>query len=303
MSRRHPGRLVSILLCLTLSACTSSSTQSGLVASVAGDAVTQKDVQSYVAYSWRFHAWNQGEAHPAEPCRGDRPKGSCTTLWRLALARLIQERIVLNWARRHRVSLSAADSRRIQASVDRLLQRRNIAQARLSDVGITRSFLTAVLTREMLVRKVERMVGAAAPRKGPSMRVRKFVVPLDPQTSPAQRYRQALDLATDGRPVPPATSIQTDWTATFRIPAGERVLLSAAKPGQYAGPFRTGNAYLVVELLQSGVHAYGRPARLQLEANVFDAWLARAVRETRPVCYAPSGRPTSCPAELDLHSR
>jgi hypothetical protein len=125
------------------------------------------------------------------------------------------------------------------------------------------------------------------------VRIRSYRIPVVGDSGAV--FRSATRFATDGTSPPPGTRIRTEWVAAFRIPVFERDALDAADPGQFVGPFRRGTSDTVVELLERGVHRYGRPARAILDTVQFKRWLSGRIRDVRPRCFSRTGHPRACP--------
>ncbi|MBV9281891.1 MAG: hypothetical protein JOZ41_17570 [Chloroflexi bacterium] len=275
---------------LCLAGCGSAGHGPSAAAVIGGHPILPADVQAYVDYSVRFDAWANHQPASRPPCAAGRGGRQCALLRRQALIRLLQERVVQDYARRHGVRLTAAD----QSGIDRQLAiAAGPGSTLLRRLGVSRSFLRAVLARQMLVQRVEAAVAPDWARQGPSVHVRRYVIPYG--TDPVQAREEAVTLAIDGKPIPAAASIRDEWIADFRLAAPLQETLAVADPGQFAGPYDQGSAFLVIQLLGRGTHRYGRPAREELASRYFHTWLAEAFRQTRPVCYGADGKTMACP--------
>jgi hypothetical protein len=264
---------------------------------VGGQRISRSEFQRYLDYTVRFYAW-LGRSQARLGCQNNKPNRACTRLRSEILGRLIEEHVVVAYARRHDIVLQPSD----QAAVDREATAETAGSGGAplsSNLGVSGSFLRAVLARELLVRRVEETVAPATAKSGPSFHLRKIIIPIASRGQRAVAYRQAIELATYGRPVPVGADVRVEWVARFRLPADLRSALAVARPGQYTGPFpaasRAYSAYLVVQLLGSGPHAYGKPARQALEARYFRFWIHRQVQQAGPKCFTASSTPTPCP--------
>jgi hypothetical protein len=276
-------------LCVT--GCGSSGHAPSAAAVIGGHPISPADVQAYVDYSVRFDAWARHQPAGSRPtCTAGRGGGQCGLLRRQALIRLLQERVVQNYARSHGVTLTAAD----RSGIDRQLAiAAGPGSTLLRRLGVSRTFLRAVLARQMLVQRVEAAVAPDWARQGPSVHVRRYDIPYG--TDPVQAREEAVTLATDGKPIPAAATVRDEWIADFRLAAPLQETLAVANPGQFAGPYDQGSAFLVMQLLARGTHRYGRPAREELASRYFHTWLVGAFRKARPVCYGPGGKAVACP--------
>lgn len=281
------------MLILLLAGC-SSARRLHVAALVGGTPISWSDYQKYLDYSMRFYAWARG-ANGSLQCDRQRQTSSCTTLQRKVLARLIEERVVLSYASSHRLALSRADRRRIDIELDTLLG--GSLNPPIAAMRVDRSFLRDLLAREMLVRRVEDSVVGSRANAGPSFHVRKFIVPRATGVSDAQSFKSALDLATDGTPVPAGAHVRDEWVATSRLDARERKAVTSAQPGQFTGPFTGPRSYVVIQLLATGQHRYGQPAREALRARYFAEWLRFATRRAAPSCFDRQGANVRCPAD------
>lgn len=287
-----------LLACATLiglAACGSSSHAVDPPAARVGTAaISWADVQRYVDYSLRFYAWSHtlSRARRCPPGAQDR---SCALVRQQALRRLIEEQLVLAYARRHAIALSAAQRQAIHVQLRSMARAHGSEPSLLSRLQVTRTFLRKLLEREALVQSVEEAVAPAWARAGPTLRVRKVALFFGGAADKQAAYRQAQTLATDGGPLPARALARVEWVAPFRLAPALLSALTAAQPGQYTGPFSHARSYLVVQLLARSVHPYGSPARLELEARYLHSWLRRQWQRTQPVCFDKSDTKVSCP--------
>lgn len=265
-----------------------------MAAVVGGRPVSNQEFQQYFAYSLHFYGWLYGP-DSVQPfgCRVARTSASCARLREQVLARLIEERVVLAYAQRRHIALQPQD----QLIIARELHTLTAASPSPSQLHVTSSFLRAMLTRELLIRRVEDAVAPPRDKAGPSLHLRKFLLPFSGPNHHSL-YRRAVDLATSGRDAPAGAETREEWVAAFRLDGDLKAALLAARAGQFVGPVSRHSGYLVVEVLGRGDHAYGRPARTVLETASFHTWLRRQLHGASLRCYDSRGLPTSCPAEI-----
>lgn len=290
----HSSLLLS-LLALLLSSCGSSHSAASSIAVAGGDPITRSDLQAYMDYTVRFYAWaHHTSTDLISTCHVFDRKAGCPLLQQQALSRLIEEKVVLAYARDHHIQLSAADRSRIQRDLAQL-QTASGGTSLLTKLHASSAFMQSLLTTQLLVQKVEDAVSPPSARSGPSFHVRKFLVPAPSGRARGTAHGAALTLATDGNPVPSGTRVSVEWVASFRLSHPLKHLLSLAEPGQYLGPLLQRSSYLVVQLLGKGRHSYGRPARQELTTRYFKSWLAQALHGGGLHCYSASGRTVPCP--------
>jgi len=254
---------------------------------VGDDRIGAGEVTSYLEYTTRYYASSSTTAGRASPlhCRSAPANWECSVVKRQVVARLIEEHLVLNYAHDHHLSLTSADRARVRDAL------RDPALLRSGK----RSLVTQILLRELTVQKVEDAVAPESAKRGFAFHVVKFAIPIPGARGARAAYAQALDLATQGTPFPDGTVMRKEWEAPFRLPRQVREALDYAEPKQYVGPFRRNGTYLVVQLLSRGVHPYGAPARVELEARYFKAWLASRLAALHPRCFGDTGRQEPCP--------
>jgi hypothetical protein len=267
------------------------------VAIVNGHPISRADVLGYLDYARKFYAWANGSSLGSDhrPCSLTRPTSACRRLENQVLARLIEERVILDYAAARGLALTPYDQHRVSVELQGLDARSSGTEALFTREGIVPRFMRQILASQLLVQEVEDQVLASAEIGGPSYHVRKFVVPLLPTEQRKAIYREALDLATAGTPVPRRASVKVEWVASFRVPTAIREGLDASTPGQYVGPFATGSGFLVYQLLGKGHHVYGGPARALLEPRYFKSWLQIRVARSHIQCFAASGSGIRCP--------
>jgi hypothetical protein len=289
------------LVSLVLTSCGGHPTPGDAAATVDGQTITHVDVRAYVDYALSFYAWADG-ADPAASNPGCTPASrdaGCLRVQNQALRRLIEEDVIEQYAAGHGIALSASDRRAVSRNTEQLLSLDTTAKQLLAEHKITRAFVLVLLTRETLVRKVEAEVGRNQPGSGPALDVREFEIPRRAGVDDAGTYHQAVDLATDGRPVPPGTMVRTSWVARFHLAPGLVEALASVSRGQFVGPFTHAGYYLDVQLLGRGIHRYGKPARLALQADYFRRWLDSRVSTARPQCFDLREHGMPCPSPQD----
>ncbi|GAC1635535.1 MAG: hypothetical protein NVS4B2_23090 [Chloroflexota bacterium] len=257
------------------------------VAVVAGQRIDATELQHYLNYVAQYYSRSpaQGQQTSMAHCSARTVIGTCTLVKRQVLGRLLQESVVLAYARGHHITLGPADT----AQVARALQDGSLVHTGDS------SFLHDVLTRELLVQKVMQRVLPPAAKRGPSVHIRKYYIPFASVKYRSAAYHEALVLATDGQPVPDNARVRDEWQADFRLPPKINQALAYASPGQFVGPFAAGDHYQVVQLVKRSSHAYGAPARNALATRYFHIWLTTQMARTRPQCFDARGKSTACP--------
>lgn len=288
---------IGLLLVTVLSGC-GSRPNAGNAAVVANDTITQASLSAYVRYALSFYAWAYGSdiGGAGRQCGPASRDAHCSRVRSQALLRLMEERIVLHYASAHNIRLSPAEKATARQHADALLAQDTTASQLLSEHRINRAFIVTLLQHEALVTKVERAVVGPRARRGKALHLRRFLVPFLLNVPKHKVYQGAVDLATEGRPIPEGTSVRTEWVARFRLATRLKRALIGVVAGQFVGPFPTGSGYLVVQLLGRGVHRLGRPARTALETRLFRAWLARQMAASRPHCFDPNGHEQPCPS-------
>jgi hypothetical protein len=295
-----PCRLASLitLLACALAGCGGHSTTQLDVATVDGSPITQADLRAYVSYSLSFYAWAYGTdvAGSGPACAQASRDPGCLRVRRQALRRLLEEKVIERYALSHGIALSPANRVQAARETSDLLAQDTTAAQLLSEHKINRAFITVLLDHEMLIRKVEAIVSRGVPRAGESFHLRELRVPRIAGIDDARVYRQAVNLATDGKPVPLGTSVRTLWVAIFHLPSDVLKAVTPAARGQFVGPFPYKSYYLDVQFLGRGTHLYGRPARLILKTRRFRDWLNAEVLHANPRCLDGAGHDQPCPA-------
>jgi len=291
--RRLKPTLAALSGILLLFGCGSSGSRPNHIAAIDGGHITNAEVQQNMEYVLHFSAWvDPGSITThAGMCTGKKVSAGCLRLRRQVISRLVEQHIIQAYARQHKITLGTSDQARVDQQVARLAASDAETSSLFNGHLISPRFMREVLSSELLVQKVEAHLFARQSRAGIAYHVRKYLIPKG-----SRAYRQATDLATDGKPVPASAVLREEWVAPFRLTGQLKQDVQAASAGEFIGPMTQSHAYLVVELLGKGHHRYGHPARAALETRYFRDWLAAQVRKKGPQCYDSQTNPTPCPA-------
>lgn len=288
--------LVCCILAAILAGCGSSAARPAPkpIAIIGGDPITPQTLRSYVSYAASYYTVRYAGAKPTKRLCPQR-WAACTRLTNQVLKRLLQEYAVFHYAARHHITLSASDRRRVEAQLSALRALGTTPAQLIASHKVTVPFLRHLLQTEMLIRKVEAQVVPAVKQSGFGFRLRTFAIPIAPGGHGLHAYQKAVDLATDGKPVPRKAIVRTSWVPRSRLAANLRQPVEAAKPGDFVGPFRTTTGYLVIEVLRRGPHELSTKARQRREAHAFRIWLATEVTRLKPQCFQTGGKTRVCP--------
>jgi len=270
--------------CVLLAGCGQHARRVPLAAVVNGMPVTQQELSKDVQYSQRYYGATQGV--PAVRCVPEHSDYTCRVLQRQVLNRLVQERVIMQYAARHHLAITARDRRRVNAALPKL-SAANRASAAL---------LRTLLFGQVLVEKVEVAVTPARALRGPLYHIRKYVISPLEGIPEHVRYAQAVSLATDGKPIPDGTNILDEWEAPFRLPHDQRDALRYAGHNQFTGPFHVRDRWLVIQLQKTAVRTYGRPAQLVISQHYFSHWLMEQMLHSHVRCFNVNGSSVACPA-------
>lgn len=262
---------------------------------MAGRPITAADVHAYVRYADLYYGSAYGTGSTGD-CAQRHAPAACRAVLDEALSRLIQERVVAAYATAHHIVLTRSDEHRINVQLAGLRLTDPTTARLLQTHALAVTFLRKLLRTEALVSKVEDRVTSGAADMGYSFHVREFSFPAGGAGGSPAAYRQAVHLATDGKPVPLDATESSRWIAAFRLSQPEVQSLRAASDGNFVGPFQRSGTVLVLQRLGAGMHRYGRPARAELRTRLFKQWLAEQIRRESPVCYGSSGKTVHCPA-------
>jgi hypothetical protein len=293
----RPGLGLLLVFACLLAACGTSRPRVIGVATIGGEAVSRVDYQNYVRYAVSFYRSEFSTSARNPSCN---PRSSaCRRLQRQVLRRLLEEAVVLRYARDHHITLTAADRAVVKRQLSALEVPGSPTATLLQRKVVSHLFLEKLVETQVLVQKVEKAVLAGKGANGPSFHLRIIAIPRGVGVADPVARQEALNLATDGQPVPADAHVRVEWIAAFRLAAHIRAAVSLAQPGDYTGPFHHRRAYLVVQLLGHGIHAYGKPARDRLQTEMFRNWIDNAVLKTHPTCQNQAGRTTPCPGPND----
>ena len=276
------------LVAAILAGCGSSRPAAPAIAVVNDEPISQSEYEQNVVYAGEFFA--------AAGQGGCSTNGTpCAALHRQVLRRLLEQRVIEQYAQVHHITPSTADQRRVEAQIGVFAAPDSPAGKLLAHRQISRAFIRSVLLDQLMVQKVETSVLPPVLDRGQSYRLRIVTIPVRPQGDRAA-FAAALDLATNGGAAPEGSSDRTEWLADFRLGGQVRSLLVHAQIGQYIGPIRRSAGYRDFQLLGQRWGRYGRPARERLETSFFRKWLDNRVRAAHPACYSGSKR-IACPGQ------
>lgn len=285
-----------LLGCAVLVGCGASTSSRparapGTVAVVGTTAISQSQIQEYMNYALRFYSWVDISSSGDRPtaCTVRAETTACGTLRKQVVRRVLEERVVTEYAAHHGVRLSASDARRIEREMKRLQSPHSGTQRLFSTERVSPHFMRGVLQNQLLVRLVEAAVVGKAALVGPSFRLRKYVFGID-----SRSYKSAIDFATGGVIDAASHRAPIHWVATYRLPVHVRSLAGVASDGDFVGPTLVGPAYVVYQVLGHGIHRYGLPAREETEARIFRAWLDKRMSRIAPKCFQGPFKTVSC---------
>ncbi|GAC1405739.1 MAG: hypothetical protein NVSMB52_19490 [Chloroflexota bacterium] len=282
------------LFVLFVTGCSKHSVGATPAASVAGKSISWSEVQAYVDYAVNFYRRDsKTKTIRMSPCTAKSTTPVCIRLHRQVLRRLLEERVILVFAHKHGIVLSTPELRRISRELRSLTAEAHFADKSLKQHQL--AFLHRVLVNEALVQKVEDQAVGQESRAGQAFHLLTISIPIDPVVGKLKAYREAVDLATDGQPIPPEAGMRVDWKAAFRLPVRMYTALVAAKSGQYIGPFLQGDRYVDIQYLGKGIHRLGGPARAVLKTKNFRQWLYAQLVSGRPGCFRVNGTAIGCP--------
>lgn len=284
------------LLAAVLAACGSSHPVSQTVATVYHRPIQRAAVDRYLGYAVAFDALAYPDSAEAG-CTRQPAKAACVRLRSQVLGRLIQERVVLSYARTRHIALDSRDLTHVAAQLKAVSAPGSPTGKLFRNGEVTRAFMRSVLERQVLVQKVESAIAGERAVRGMELHIRKLLVPAAAGASRQNLYQQTVSIA-GGGPVPPGTTELYEWVAPFRLPATLRTALSGSHRGDYVGPFQKRGGFLLVQYLGKQIHPYGRPARDQLTSQYFAAWLRGALQNAHPRCLNARGRLAGCPAAV-----
>lgn len=264
-----------------------------VAARVAGHIITNADLRSYTRYASTFDSVVYPDSAQAD-CLTSPGQPACVAFRAGVLARLIQERTVLDYAQTHHIRLSPADKVAADAQMQQLTSK-SAPTSRLFRHGISRRFVSKIVRRQLLIQRVEERVVGEKARRGLEYRVRKIGIPGSGNSS--RDNRRLTQVAATGK-LPADAAARTLWMAPFKMKADVRRALEEAQPGEYVGPFSRPGYLLLIQLVERAQHRYSADAHALITSKLFSAWLARAVKAGNPRCAGPAGRLIPCPPAI-----
>lgn len=282
-----------VLLSVCLASCGSRGAPAP-AAVVDGQPISYQALNSHAGYAASFYAANLGSPLSIG-CSAATVR--CRALRTQVLRRLIEETIILTYARIHHVSLDALQLAKVDQHLRELEASSGSVAELLARRTISTAFLRSLLETEAIVQKVEKVLFAASSRQGPSYHLRIVSFFIRPGKLGNGARRRATRFLRSAGTAPAKSATTIEWTARFRLPSIIRSSLDSSAPGSWIGPFRRGRTWADVQLLARGTHRYGRPARLLLQTRLFGAWIRDMVRKAQPRCYDSRGKEVRCPGE------
>jgi hypothetical protein len=263
----------------------------GTVAEVGNATISKAQIQAYIQYALQFYSWvdTSGSGNGTTGCSVSSPTPACGTLRRQVLRRLLEERIVAEYAAQRGIRLSPSDSKRVEVEMTRLQSPHSGTQRLFSTERVSPQFMRSILRNQILVKHVEAAVVGRNAFAGPSFRVRKYIFGIDRQS-----YKSAINFATGGVSTASGQTPPVHWVAAYRLPTQVRSQADVAGRGDYVGPTLEGGSYVVYQILGHGVHRYGLPARQQIEARSFRLWLAERMSQIQPKCFQGPVKTVPC---------
>lgn len=294
MSRK--GIWLPAVVCLVAACGTSHHGAPPFVAAVGKDRISQTELSAYTRYVAGFDALAYPDSAEAA-CARKWAGATCARVRTQALVRLIQERLVQQYAQSHHLRLTPDDQTQIELEMAQLGAGSAPTRRLFTDHAVDRRFMRAVLARQILVQKVQANVAGERAVRGFEVHIRKFTVPVPPGANRQTLYQQAVAMATGG-PVPAGTQVRDQWVAPFRLPADIRLAVKGTHRGEYIGPFARSGSYILVQVVGSGVHRYAAPARRALQRAMFRIWLQHSAT-SRPIrCLDARGTLSPCPRSI-----
>jgi hypothetical protein len=284
MSIRLPSLLSLLFVLPLLAACGHRAahtipTPTGATAAN-GRAIPSSTIDRYVRYAAQFFsAAYPGSIGATRHCTAASTSAACRLLRDQVIARLLQQSAVVEYAHAHHIALSAADRAAVTTEMQTLTDPTSETADLYRGGSAQRAFVHQILLTQAVVLKVEQEVVGARASAGDAYHLDKYLIPTG-----SHAQRQALDLATDGKPIPADAILHTEWEATFHLHGALKSALAVAEPGDFVGPFKQSGGYLVVHVLDHRTHTYGRPARVAFMTALFRAWLRNQFRRDHFTC-------------------
>jgi len=287
--------LILICLAVLVSSCGGPTpvVPPGPIARVNGSAISAADVNRSIAFAESVNAVSYPAGDSARCRAGSR--AACGVLRRQALFRLIEQRLVLSYARTHHIVLDSADEAAVNDALSSLTAPHSPGTQFAH--GLRRAQLRRVLETQRLIEKVERAIASIRPA-GQELHIEEFILPW-PAGTERRNVFQEITRTSGGSSPPSGTAVLTEWLPAFRLgPTIRPSVLSAAR-GDFVGPFRRGTSVIIIRVLGHGTHTYGAMARHLLIARAFSEWLARTVRHARLWC-SPAFRQICGPFRMKI---
>lgn len=294
---RHAPVLVALLL--IAAGCGSSKPLITPIAQIGPQSISRDSYRQNLNYAIRFFQSAYGNQASLDESHCVRPSTPCNHLRKQLLRRLLEESVVIQYAEHHHIHLSAADRTEVSVQLARLDEAGSVIAQMVARKQISRQFLRSLLDTELLVHRVETLVVPSSSQEGFAYHLRTVTIPFAPGGRGLNAYHRALNLATDGRPLPRRAVVRIAWIPPRHLALNVRNLVALAEPGQYVGPFKRQDAYLVVQVLGSGSHRVGRSARVSLETRYFHRWIERMLVADHPICFSSSATTVACPGPMD----
>ncbi len=244
-------------------------------------AVSQAEVQAYMRYALGFYSWvdPSGPSKALTSCSSSNQITECRTLRKQVISRLLEENIVAQYAKQHRIRLSKRDLRKVDGEFKSVTSTSSGGRKLGAATNTTSAFMHQLLRNQLLVTRVESAVVPKSLLAGPSFKLRKFTF-----DAGDAGHKRALDLATGGDAGTQTHAPPVHWVASHRLDAQVRRDAALASNGDFIGPFSLAGKNVVYEVLARGRHTYGKPAREQVQADYFRRWMSKKVAEAESKC-------------------
>src|SRR5579859_7322672 len=179
--------LPGLSLCMVLVGCgrsgatTVSPRTPGTVAMVGNTTISQHAIRQYVNYALHFYSWVDATqaGDGATSCSTRSTTRACVILRAQVLRRLVEERVVAQYAAEHGIRLSSSDARRVERELQRLQSPQSGTAKLFTSERISPAFMRSVLENQLLVKHVEAAVVGNAALRGPSFHLQKYVFGTD----------------------------------------------------------------------------------------------------------------------------
>lgn len=283
------------VLLLVIAGCGHSSQAITVVAIVDHHRITNAELSTYFQYAVSFDRLAYPDSTEAG-CVRRAASPPCRQLRDKVLSRMIQERLVLEYARSRHITLNRADRQAVGVQLTAMAATGAPTARLFHSRSARKAFMRQVIERQLLVQKAEAQIAGAHARRGFEIHITRIIVPATPSNRSIQ-YQQALAVAGGGS-LPPGSISREEWVAPFRLSKPVRSALRGASRGEYVGPFQHRFSFQIIHVLGSGVHRYGRPARATLTARYFRRWLAAALHRSTIRCLGKRGGLGRCAGQI-----